>query len=198
MRQLLDERKALRQQVERAPAQPRQPETLPAATSTPVVAHCPTAKTWADVRLPRFRPSAASMPRFGGTPRRGWLGLSVAGVLVPGIAAAAVGPWMASRRGSSSGPAALTRSPQPASALPAATPVRLQARGGESWVLVQDLQGRVVLDANLQSGEVKELRLGQGLCVRSGRADLLFVAVAGAAANPLGGVGDMDWVDFRP
>ncbi len=199
IRQLLDERKALQQQVERALAQPRQPEALPAAATTPVVARRPTPKTWADVRLPRFRPPAVSMPRFGCTPRRRWLGLGVAGVLVlVGIAAAAVGPWMASRRGSPSGSAALTRSPQATPPLPAATPLRLQARGGESWVLVQDLQGRVVLDAILQPGEAKELPLGPGLRVRSGRADLLFVAVAGAAAKPLGGVGDLDWVDFRP
>jgi hypothetical protein len=76
--------------------------------------------------------------------------------------------------------------------------LRLQARGGESWVLVEDLRGGRVFDAILQPGEPKDLPLGSGLRLRSGRPDLLFVSKDGAAPKALGDVGDLDWVEFRP
>jgi hypothetical protein len=78
------------------------------------------------------------------------------------------------------------------------TTIQLQARGGESWGLVEDLKGRPVFDGILQSGEPKRFPLAQGLRLRSGRADLLFVAVGDALPKPLGDVGDLDWVEIRP
>jgi hypothetical protein len=74
----------------------------------------------------------------------------------------------------------------------------LEARGGESWVLVEDLQGRQVFDAILQPGVRQKLLLGAGLRLRSGRPDLLFVAVGDQASRPLGGVSDLQWVVVRP
>jgi hypothetical protein len=65
-------------------------------------------------------------------------------------------------------------------------------------VLVEDLKGRQVFDAILQPGAPKRFPLGQGLRLRSGRPDLLFVAVGDAVPKPLGDVGDVDWVEIRP
>jgi len=93
---------------------------------------------------------------------------------------------------------ALIRSSQAPSVLNASTTIQLQALGGESWVLVEDLKGRQVFDAILQPGAPKRLPLAQGLRLRSGRPDLLFVAVGDAVPKPLGDVGDLDWVEIRP
>jgi hypothetical protein len=80
----------------------------------------------------------------------------------------------------------------------AAATLSLQARGGQSWVLVESLAGGKVYDAILDSGESKVLPLGAGLRVRSGRADLLFVTLGSDSPRALGGVSNLDWVEFRP
>ena len=74
----------------------------------------------------------------------------------------------------------------------------LQARGGQVWVLVESLSGGKVYDAFLDKGESKVLPLGTGLRIRSGRADLLFVSIGSDSPRALGGVSDLDWVEFRP
>ena len=79
----------------------------------------------------------------------------------------------------------------------AAATLSLQARGGQSWVSVESLAGGKVYDAILDSGESKVLPLGGGLRVRSGRADLLFVTVGSESPRAMGGVSDVDWVEFR-
>ena len=77
-------------------------------------------------------------------------------------------------------------------------PPRLQARGGQVWVLVESLSGGRVYDAFMEKGESKVLPLGTGLRIRSGRADLLFVSIGSDSPRALGGVSDLDWVEFRP
>lgn len=205
IRHLLDERKALQEQVSRALAQPRAPEALP-----PVAADAPppAPRRWADVRLPSFKSPSGDSPsqrraplkplafRFGipkGRQRGVVLGAGlVLALLVLGL------PQLLSRR--SVLVVARTPAPpvgeRPAAAIPAS--LRLQARGGQSWVRVERLEGGKVLDAILEPGQSKELALGSGLKIRSGRPDLLYVAVGTVRPQPLGGVSDLDWYEFRP
>jgi hypothetical protein len=114
------------------------------------------------------------------------MGLSAAAALV--LVGTALGiPSLYSSRSSQAPPVASAN-----------TTIQLQARGGESWVLVEDLKGRQVFSAILKPGEPKRLPLGKGLRLQSGRADLLFVALGDADFKPLGDVGDLDWVEIRP
>ena len=107
-------------------------------------------------------------------------------------------PQLLSRR---SGPAA---GGPPASAGGQPSPVatsaslRLEARGGPSWVLVERVEGGTVYDAILEPGQSKVLPLGSGLKIRSGRPDLLYVGVGSQLSEPLGDVSDLDWSEFRP
>jgi hypothetical protein len=121
-----------------------------------------------------------------------------AGVLVVVLAAVVVVPWLGGRQVSPARRSATVGSAQQSSLPKPSAAVQLQARGGESWVLVEDLQGRRVFDAILQPGGSQSLSLGSGLRLRSGRPDLLFVSIGGAAPKPLGAVSDLDWVELRP
>jgi hypothetical protein len=84
------------------------------------------------------------------------------------------------------------------SAMTPAASLRVEARGGPSWVLVERLGGGKVYDAILEPGQSQELAVGRGLKIRSGRPDLLYVGVGRARPVPLGGVSDLDWFEFRP
>ena len=53
-------------------------------------------------------------------------------------------------------------------------------------------------DAILELGQSKDLHLGSGLKIRSGRPDLLYVGVGILPAEGLGAVNDLDWFEFRP
>ena len=63
---------------------------------------------------------------------------------------------------------------------------------------MERLGGGVVVDAILEPGQSKVLPLGSGLKMRSGRPDLLYVAVGSGRPVPLGAVSDLDWFEFRP
>ena len=182
-RELLDERKGLQEQVAHALAQP---PSLPA----------PVAKTWADVRLPRFNPPRLTVLAFAALPRRRWLWAGAAGLLLLGFIAA--GSRRADQQGSPTGGAKGPVMPQRQPAPGVLVPVHLEARGGKSWVLVEDLLGRQLFEAILQPGVRQRLSLGSGLRLRSGRPDLLFVAVGDQVPRPLGGVSDLQWVVVRP
>ncbi|MDP5117996.1 MAG: DUF4115 domain-containing protein [Prochlorococcaceae cyanobacterium MAG_34] len=187
IRQLLDERKALQQQVVRALAETRQPQLLPASGAVSEFSDHPKAKIWIKLQIHRFR--RLPKPRL--------IGISAAAVLVLVVAALGI-PSLFSSRALAPRGGALIRSSQAPSVLNASTTIQLQALGGESWVLVEDLKGRQVFDAILQPGAPKRFPLAQGLRLRSGRPDLLFVAVGDAVPKPLGDVGDLDWVEIRP
>lgn len=195
LRHLLDERKALQAQVSLALAQAQERQALPPVLEV---------ESRPEVSLPRFRtPSTAAEPVLA--PRIAWpslrfpiprgrlWALSLAGgfgialLLIFGL------QFLANRRTASS-VAPIERSRIPVSA---AATLSLQARGGQSWVLVECLAGGKVYDAILDSGESKVLPLGAGLRVRSGRADLLFVTVGSDSPRALGGVSDVNWVEFR-
>lgn len=183
IRELLDERKALQEQVAHALAKPL---LLPA----------PAAKTWADMRLPRFNPPNLTVLVFAGLPGRRWLWAGAAGLLLLGFISA--GSRRLAQQGSPTGAAKSPVMPQRQQAPGAQVPLHLEARGGKSWVLVEDLQGRQVFEVILQPGVRHSLSLGSGLRLRSGRPDLLFVAVGDQVPRPLGGLSDLEWVVVRP
>jgi hypothetical protein len=199
LRHLLDERKALQAQVSRSLAQVQERQALPPVlevesrprASLPRFRTSPTADdsvlarqiSWHYLRfdIPRVRLWALSLTG----------GFGIALLLIFGL------QFLANRRTASrvGSVAPIERSRIPTSA---AATLSLQARGGQSWVLVESLAGRKVYDAVLDSGESKVFPLGAGLRVRSGRADLLFVTVGSDSPRALGGVSDVGWVEFRP
>ena len=193
IRQLLDERKSLQEQVSRGLLHPRGPEALPPAAA---VSLTPVRRSWSYLHLPRFQSLYAAIPSFG-LPNRLQLGvLFGAGValvlMVLGL------PYLLNRRslplgGSPRVPISRERSP-----LPTAASLRVEARGGQSWVQVERLGGGIVYDAILESGQNKNLPLGSGLKILSGRPDLLYVGVGMFPAVRLGAVDDLDWFEFRP
>ena len=107
-------------------------------------------------------------------------------------------PYLLNRRSLPLGGAPTVSNGRKPSPLPAAASLRLEARGGQSWVQVERLGGGVVYDAILESGQNKNLPLGSGMKIRSGRPDLLYVAVGMLPAVRLGAVDDLDWFEFRP
>lgn len=187
IRQLLDERRALQQQVGHALAETTQQKQLPASAAVSEVLDNPKSQIRTKLQIPSFKR----------LPKRRLVGLSAAAALVLVGSALVIPSLFGSRELVPRGGASI-RSPQapPVASIP--TTIQLQARGGESWVLVEDLKGRQVFDVILQPGAPKRLPLAQGLRLRSGRPDLLFVAVGDAAPKPLGEVGDLDWVEIRP
>lgn len=73
--------------------------------------------------------------------------------------------------------------------------LRLRARG-EAWLEVQNLRGEKVFVGTLQDGQERRLPLGDGLRVRSGRADLLEASLGDDAPTLLGPVWDVGWKTF--
>ena len=193
IRHLLDDRKALQEQVSSLLMHPRMPEALPPAAEVPLT---PVRRRWSYLRLPRFQSPYTATPSFG-LPNGLKLGvLFSAGValvlLVLGL------PCLLNRRSLPLGGAPTVSNGRKPSPLPAAASLRLEARGGQSWVQVERLGGGVVYDAILESGQNKNLPLGSGMKIRSGRPDLLYVAVGMLPAVRLGAVDDLDWFEFRP
>jgi hypothetical protein len=198
VRRLLDERNALQAQVSRSLGQLQELQALPPVLEV---------ECRPKASLPRFR-TPPTTAEFVPGPRISWpslrfhiprgrlWALSLAGgfgialLLIFGL------QFLANRRTASrvGSLAPIERSRIPVSA---AATLSLQARGGQSWVSVESLAGGKVYDAILDSGESKVLPLGGGLRVRSGRADLLFVTVGSESPRAMGGVSDVDWVEFR-
>ena len=193
IRHLLDERKALQEQVSRVLMQPRLPQTLPPAAEFPLPK---VRRRWSYLRLPRFQSPCIATSSFGlpnGLKLGVLFGAGIALVLlVLGL------PYLLNWRSLPLGgtPTVFTgRKPSP---LPRAASLRLEARGGQSWVLVERLGGGIVYDAILEPGQSKDLPLGSGLKIRSGRPDLLYVGVGMTPAERLGAVNDIDWFEIRP
>ena len=193
LRHLLDERKALQRQVSQALSQAPEAPSLPPAPELEERTAPP--KRWADVRLPRFSPPSTVLPSFP-PPRRRMLlfglggGLALSLVLVGLLTLVSRRTTPASNKPAA--PVALPSKPSSTGRL------KLQASGGQSWVLVEDLKGGKVFDAILEPGQSQVLPIGAGLRLRSGRPDLLLVGVGQQPPKPLGGVGDLDWVEVLP
>lgn len=70
---------------------------------------------------------------------------------------------------------------------------------GTSWVEVQDLATReVLLIGELQAGDERRIRMRRGLLMRSGRPDLLTVAIDDAPATVFGDIHGLDWRPIIP
>jgi len=195
IRQLLDERRALQDLVAKALVQALDNPLLPAVkeeNTTTGVSVAPQ-KKWSDLHLPRFQilssPVAALKVKRGSLQFIG-LGFGIlflfffAGVQILGKRPIAPSPRQVSSVRVSD------------TLLPPAS-LKIQASGGQSWVMVEDLKGRMVLDVILEPAQSKFLSIKSGLRVRSGRPDLLMIEVDKTAAKPLGKVTDMDWFYFR-
>ena len=63
---------------------------------------------------------------------------------------------------------------------------------------VERLRGGIVYDAILEPGQSKDLPLGSGLKIRSGRPDLLYVGAGMTPDERLGAVTDIAWFECRP
>ena len=187
IRQLLNERKALQQQLGQALAETKQPKLLPQSGAASEVLDHPKAQISTNLQISRFRR----------LPKLRLIGLCTGTALVLVGAALGIPSLISSPSASPRGGTSLP-SPQAPPVPKAPTTIQLQARGGESWVLVEDLKGRQVFSAILKPGELKRFPLAQGLRLRSGRPNQLFIAVSDAVPKPLGGVGDLDWVKIRP
>ena len=204
IRHLLDERKALQEQVSRALAQPRVPEALPPAAAVPPA---PAPRSWADVRLPRFQSPSSDAPasrrpspsrlvfRFS-IPTGRQRGIALGAGLVLALLVLGLPQLLTRRSVPAAGGPSVSAGGQPPVAT--AANLRLEARGGQSWVLVERIGGGKVLDVILEPGQSKVLPMGSGLKIRSGRPDLLFVSTGQVPAEPLGAVSDLDWFEFRP
>ena len=205
VRHLLDERNALQAQVSRALAQAQERQALPPAQEAEVAQP---AEARSEVGSLRFR-TPSTVVESGQAPRifwpslpfplpsgRLWVlslggGFGIALLLIFGL------QFLANRRSASrvGTVAPIERSRIPSSA---AATLSLQARGGQSWVQVERLGGGIVYDAILEPGQSKDLPLGSGLKIRSGRPDLLYVGVGMTPAERLGAVNDIDWFEIRP
>jgi hypothetical protein len=190
---LLDERKALQEEVSRVLMQPRVPEALPPDPEVPL---SPVRRRWSYQRVPRIQSPSTTNPLFGqpnGLKLGVLFGAGVALVLlVLGL------PHLLNRRSLPLGGSPTVPNGRDRSLLPAAASLRLEARGGQSWVLVTRLDGGSVYGAIMEPGQSKVLPLGSGLKIKSGRSDLLYVGTGQGPAKPLGAVSDLDWFEFRP
>lgn len=205
VRHLLDERKALQAQVSRALAQAQERQALPPSPNAELAQ---TAVVRPKAESPRFHTSSTDnepiqAPRiswptltFPIAKGRTWAlslagGFGIALLLIFGL------QFQANRRTASR---VGTVAPIERSRIPSSTAATLSlgARGGPSWVLVERLGGGIVYDAILESGQNKDLPLGSGLKIRSGRPDLLYVGVGTSPSKRLGAVNDIDWFEFRP
>ena len=103
------------------------------------------------------------------------------------------------RPSTATNPAATASQPQrpPADLYGSEGPLRLRALG-ESWVVVETLEGELLYVNTLQSGEERVIGLRDGaLRLRSGRPDLLEVAVGDQPFQMLGSINDLDWKTVR-
>ena len=124
IRQLLDERKSLQEQVSRGLLHPRGPEALPPAAEVPLT---PVRRRWSYLRLPRFQSPYTATPSFrlpNGLKLGVLFGAGVALVLlVLGL------PYLLNRRSLPLGGAPTVSNGRKPSPLPTAVSLRLEARG---------------------------------------------------------------------
>lgn len=106
-------------------------------------------------------------------------------------------PWLASSRRTGSLPPQ-ARPQESAAAAAAVRPAELQISARQpSWLEVRPVAGGKPLFRGTFLGE-RSFRLAQGLRLRAGRPDLVFVTDGSAAPKPLGTVSKIRWVTFRP
>lgn len=207
IRDLLDERQRLKDQVSKALASAQERQQLPAAEGDPAAVPRasvrPRRRSRLQVSLPAFLSSSRVDPGSRPAPEhpfhrrargfRSWRWALAAGcgavavVLIPQLSHSPQQRPAEPLRQSGTG--AVER---PVSSL------KLLSRGGQSWVLIENLSGGKVLDVVLNDGDMKDVPIGDGLRIRSGRPDLLYLGIGSQSLQRLGGVNDLDWTEIRP
>lgn len=143
--------------------------------------------TWSSIRLPRLRLPAVQARQLAAVV------LASAGM---GLLAWAGAQWSQHQS------TRLVRraSPVPESPVTAAQGSTLLLRAsGTSWVEVQDLSTReVLLIGLLEPGQQRQIRLRQGLRIRSGRPDLLSIQIDAGAQQPFGNNVGLGWRTVLP
>lgn len=199
-----------RQRGAKGPRIKAQPPAQAQSTTTPAI----TQPTTQPFRQPRQHPHTSN-PRYGNPNSSSQVGRSLAWLLLfSGVVAAGSWGWQqrqaaqpaltsalqrwsqwvdSSRRTVSSPPEARPQKPVAA----AVRPVELQISARQpSWLEVRPAAGGKPLFRGTFLGE-RRFVLGQGLRLRAGRPDLVFVSDGSAAPKPLGTVSKIRWVTFR-
>lgn len=82
-------------------------------------------------------------------------------------------------------------------ALPYPSRLRLRATG-ESWLEVRDSNDALIMETTLQAGDARSLPLPHRLKIRSGRPDLLMVAIGDAPYQAMGSIEEVGWRVYAP
>ncbi|MEB3276602.1 MAG: helix-turn-helix domain-containing protein [Cyanobacteriota bacterium] len=199
-----------RQRGAKGPRIKAQPAPAQAQPTTPAIAQA----TTQPLKQPRQHPHT-SHPRYSNRNSSSQAGSSLAWLLLlcgvvaagswgwqqrqavqPALATALQrwSPWLAStRRTGSLPPQARPQEPTAAAVRPAE--LQISARQ-PSWLEVRPVAGGKPLFRGTFLGE-RSFGLAQGLRLRAGRPDLVFVSDGSAAPKPLGTVSQIRWVTFR-
>lgn len=201
IRQLLDERKLLQEQVSIALANPPKPHSLTAVADdgregfhqrSNIVVHFPSSLPFS--RLGISLRSASN--RFAGFWARfslPWKLVAVSGGALLVFAIIVHSRFPASRPSPPDGSQKSGKS----AVLPRASALTVVAKGGQSWILIEGSGGRLLHDVVLDDGETRTVNIGSGLRIRSGRPDLLHFGIDSEPLKRLGGVNDLDWTEIR-
>lgn len=201
IRRLMEERHVLQQQINRALTAPgalpllQPPPPPPPATAPPAAPRFPVVWKQGLLGITQGWTSASRWLRR--KPR--WVLALLAGSVAFALATM-LGPRWRPAPSARPAPPATPSSPAAPSA-PALVRSDLELRlraSGEAWLEVQTLAGEVLYVNTLQQGEGTTIRLRNGLRIRSGRPDLLEVAVGDQPFQPLGPVYDLNWRTVRP
>lgn len=203
IRELLDERKRLQEQVSRALAKPSDPQQLAVPVDKPVK---PLPRRSVEGSLPFLsvfqllsslktslldRPIISSF-RFP----LSWRRIFIFGSVILGFALVFQIFFYKTQRFSL--PVVMQKSTKPFVASKVSSSLNLMVRGGQSWVLIESLSGLVLMDAILSDGETRVFAIDSGLRIRSGRPDLLYLAIDSKPLKPLGKIDDIGWIEILP
>ena len=126
-------------------------------------------------------------------PRQVMVGVAVGAVVLLAIGWGAT-VLMEHKPSRSRGPA-----PRSAQSIPVSDSQLILRASGTSWVEVQDLVSHeTLLIGNLDAGEQRTVRMRRGLRIRSGRPDLLRVAIDGGPPAALGDIHGLGWRTVMP
>lgn len=201
IRQLLDERKVLREQVSTALANPPIPQRL-AAAAEDVPSESYQGRSLEVFRqtflsslklVPVLRNFLARLVSSGNRFSRPSKIVLISGGVLVGSILISKAFFVGTQQSLPVGSQALRKS----LATPNSLALKLVARGGESWVSIENLSGRKLLDVILGDGETRLVDIGAGLRIRSGRPDLLYLGIGSSPLKQLGGISDLDWTEIR-
>lgn len=149
----------------------------------------PSAWVWPSIRLPRLQLPAVQARQLA------VVLLASAGV---GLLAWAGAQWSQHQSARLTRRSALVSVPESPVTVNQGSTLVLRATG-TSWVEVQDLSTREVLLIDLlEPGQQRQIRLRQGLRIRSGRPDLLSIQIDAGAQQPFGGNVGLGWRTVLP